>query len=355
MSLTQSNRKKYPYRKIVLLILVLLVLGFGAMIVYVGWDNTKLKLTRWWGYFTVQNNPLLPQRDKDLQAIKKSTLSSEPRISLTELLAGGPPKDGIPSIDKPKFDTPKTMPFKEDETVIGVFLNGEARAYPYSILNWHEIVNDKIGNTSITVTLCPLCDTNPVFVRMVNGKETTFGVSGKLYQSCLVMYDRLTDSLWIQPWGMAIAGPLVNQSVPRIPAIKTTLGLWKKKYPDTKILSTNTGHSRDYHYFPYGTYYTDDKIIFPVRNLDKLQVHPKLIESYIWQADNNTPLNQFSGSSYHISHEQMKRLKKQSITFNGKPTLVIWDEQFNTVRFFQGDKEIPSSTAFAFIYPAFFE
>jgi len=176
MSLTQSNRKKYPYRKIVLLILVLLVLGFGAMIVYVGWDNTKLKLTRWWGYFTVQNNPLLPQRDKDLQAIKKSTLSSEPRISLTELLAGGPPKDGIPSIDKPKFDTPKTMPFKEDETVIGVFLNGEARAYPYSILNWHEIVNDKIGNTSITVTLCPLCDTNPVFVRMVNGKETTFGV-----------------------------------------------------------------------------------------------------------------------------------------------------------------------------------
>lgn len=346
--------------KLTLIIAVILAMFVGLVVYTQGVDNAKLRLVRLWGYVTLTNNPLLPSQDKDLLALKQPSAHAaqaiEPRVDLKEVLSGGPPKDGIPAIDRPRFVKASASPYPNTEKVIGITLNGEARAYPYSILNWHEIVNDKIGDTPITVTLCPLCDTIPVFIRKVNGQETTFGVSGKLYQSCLVMYDRKTDSLWAQPWGIAVAGPLTNRILKRIPAVKTTLGQWKKKYPNTRVLSTKTGHYRNYFRYPYGSYDTDTNLIFPIRNLNKLSHHPKEIESYIWQADAKTPKNHFSGASFHITHKEMKRINKKTIPFAGNQITVTWDKQLSTVRFYDSTgKEIPSSTAYAFIYPAFFE
>ena len=105
-------------------------------------------------------------------------------VPLDKIRSGGPPKDGIPSIDDPKFVGADDATFMSDkDTVIGLEINGDARAYPLSILVWHEIVNDKVGEVSVAVTYCPLCYTNQVFERIIDGKEVAFGTSGKLYNS----------------------------------------------------------------------------------------------------------------------------------------------------------------------------
>ena len=123
-------------------------------------------------------------------------------IPLEKIKGGGPPKDGIPSIDNPVFADISDSHFMSDsDTVIGLEINGEVKAYPIFILVWHEIVNDYVGGTPVSVTYCPLCYTNQVFERKINGEEVEFGTSGKLYNSNLLMYDRyirilLVSSTW---------------------------------------------------------------------------------------------------------------------------------------------------------------
>ncbi len=347
--------KNHNKISIIILITVLLVVSFLFFVNSNAWPDTKLRLTRYWGYFTFDNNPLLGSLDTDLKDLNESEKASS-RVDLDLLLSGGPGKDGIPSIDNPKFDAIDETKFDNDELVVGVFINGEARAYPYGILNWHEIVNDKIGDTPIAVTLCPLCDTNPVFVRKIINIETTFGVSGKLFQSCLVMFDRLTDSLWAQPWGIGITGENVNGELERVPSVKTTLGDWKEVHPNTKVLSTNTGHNRDYFKYPYGSYSTSDSLLFPARNQDDIRVHPKEVESYLWQSDENTPKNIFSGESVHFTQEELEKEKAVTFNFTGLEYKAIWNEDLRTIQFFdENGDEVPSSTAFAFVYPAYFE
>lgn len=198
-------------------------------------------------------------------------------ISLDDIKSGGPPKDGIPSIDNPQFIKAQDAQFvSDDEFVIGLDINGESKAYPLFILVWHEIVNDRFGNTSVAVTYCPLCFTTQVFDRTINDKETEFGTSGKLYNSNLVMYDRNTDSMWSQALGKAIVGDLTGYELQKIPFDLAKWSDWKKLHPDTLVLSTDTGFSRPYDSDPYGDYYTDSRIIFPVKNADD-RMHPKEI------------------------------------------------------------------------------
>ncbi len=224
-------------------------------------------------------------------------------IPLDEIKSGGPPKDGIPSIDNPKFVIDAEF-VSDDELVIGLRLNGETRAYPLSILVWHEIVNDKIGNTPVAVTYCPLCFTTQVFDRTINGKETEFGTSGKLYNSNLVMYDRNTDSMWSQALGLAVVGELTGVELEKIPFDLAKWSDWKKLYPDTIVLSTDTGHSRPYGSDPYGDYYTDSRIIFPVKNSDD-RMHPKEI---ILGFDNNE-----SFKAYKISDVESQKIINDKI------------------------------------------
>lgn len=310
-----------------------------------GWDNFKLQYFHLTSYLHNQEQELDDLRKQNLDPAKST------RIDLEQMFNGGPPKDGIPSIDNPKFDTAQSTPFSKDELVIGVVVNGEAKAYPFGIMNWHELVNDTVGGVNVSVSYCPLCDTIVAFER----SNTTFGVSGKLYQSCLVMYDRADDTLYSQPWAMGIVGAQVNRTLESIPAIKTTLGAWLEEYPDSKILSTDTGYSRNYQGYPYGSYYTDEKIIFPVRNQDSLALHPKAIISYVWEADNQTPLNRFSGANHQFVHQEVKQAGEKVVEFNGRQIKARWDSDLETVIVEEMDgTTITSSTAFAFVYPAHF-
>ena len=198
-------------------------------------------------------------------------------IPLDKIKGGGPPKDGIPSIDHPVFvDVSDSQFMSDSDTVIGLEINGEAKAYPIFILVWHEIVNDKVGGTPVSVTYCPLCYTNQVFERVINGQEVEFGTSGKLYNSNLLMYDRLTESYWSQALGIAVKGELTGYQLNLIPFDVITWGDWKKLYPDTMVLTTNTGHIRSYATDPYGNYYTEPRIMFPVEHSDD-RMHPKEI------------------------------------------------------------------------------
>ncbi|NER49895.1 MAG: DUF3179 domain-containing protein [Symploca sp. SIO1A3] len=311
-----------------------------------GWDNFKLRYFYLTKYFNDQGKELEDLQKQNLDLTKSS------RIDLAQLLNGGPPKDGIPSIDNPKFDTAQTTPFPKDELVIGIVVNGEAKAYPFGIMNWHELVNDTVGNVNLSISYCPLCDTIVAFER----DNSTYGVSGKLYQSCLVMYDRADDTLYSQPWALGVVGSQVNRSLTKVPAVKTNLGAWLAKYPDSKILSTDTGHNRDYLRYPYGDYYTNERIIFPVPNQDKRKLHPKAIVSYIWQADNQKPHNQFSGTSHQFVHDELQQVGEKVVEFDDRQILARWDNQLQTVVVEELDgTPLPSSTAFAFVYPAFFE
>jgi len=198
-------------------------------------------------------------------------------VPLDKIKSGGPPKDGIPSIDNPKFVVASEADFISDsDTVIGLEINGDSRAYPLFILVWHEIVNDKVGDVPVAITYCPLCYTNQVFERVIGGQEVEFGTSGKLYNSNLVMYDRLTESYWSQALGQAITGELTGYELEIIPFDVISWANWKELYPDTKVLTTETGHIRAYGVDPYGDYYTDPRIIFPVEHKDD-RMQPKEI------------------------------------------------------------------------------
>src|SRR3989338_2171433 len=188
-----------------------------------------------------------------------------------ELQSGGPPKDGIPSIDSPKFVTAiKANEFLENgEIVIGISRNGITRAYPFQILVWHELVNDELGGEPILISYCPLCGTAIAFKRTIGNDAVEFGVSGKLYNSDMVMYDRKTDSYWQQATGEAIIGDLAGMRLEMVSTDIVRWGDWKMAHPDTQVLSLDTGYLRSYGDDPYGHYYTSQTLMFGVENEDR--------------------------------------------------------------------------------------
>lgn len=179
-------------------------------------------------------------------------------VPLDEILSGGPPKDGIPSIDNPKFISPAAASewLADDEPGIAFSKANTHRFYPYQILVWHEIVNDTIDDTRVLVTYCPLCLTGYVFDPLVKGERVEFGTSGKLWKSNLVMYDRKTDSLWSQILGEAIMGEITGTKLTLLPSDQMEFGAWKKAFPQGQVLSRETGATRFYGSSPYGDYFT---------------------------------------------------------------------------------------------------
>jgi len=181
----------------------------------------------------------------------------KPLIGASEILGGGPPKDGIPAIDSPRFIAPDRADFiKNDDRVLGIKINNIAKAYPIKILNWHEIVNDG----DILVSYCPLCGTGMAF----KVPDADFGVSGLLYNSDMLLYDRKTESLWSQILAQAISGERKGERLAMVVVENTSWQNWLAKQPDTLVLSTQTGFSRDYSRSPYGQYDSSDAIYFPV-------------------------------------------------------------------------------------------
>lgn len=220
---------------------------------------------------------LLPQIGGD-DSLKKI-------VPLDKIVSGGPSKDGIPSIDEPKFIKPNEVNFlSESDMVVGVEQGGVAKVYALKILVWHEIVNDWFGDIPLVVTYCPLCYSSITYIRELDGSAVEFGTSGRLYKNDLVMYDRqsgknqltplgadLTNAgnLWSQMLGQAIVGERAGQKLVKVPTFVMEWRDWKRIHPDTLVLSTDTGYSRAYGSDPYSDYYTRRGTLFPLENRDE--------------------------------------------------------------------------------------
>ncbi len=177
-------------------------------------------------------------------------------VDFSEILSGGPPKDGIPSIDNPKFiDSAEAAEWLgENEPVIALSVGNTARAYPLQILTWHEIVNDTIEDVAVSVTFCPLCNASIVFDRTIDGTVYDFGTTGRLRRSDMVMYDRQTESWWQQFTGEGIIGEMNGVKLKQIPSHIVSFENFKSNYPDGKVLSKDTGSMRMYGRNPYQGY-----------------------------------------------------------------------------------------------------
>ncbi|PSQ97570.1 MAG: hypothetical protein BRD55_01495 [Bacteroidetes bacterium SW_9_63_38] len=189
---------------------------------------------------------------------------SQSTIDLSTLRSGGPPKDGIPSIDDPSFVSVASARDWIDpkEPIIVIERDGAVRGYPLQILTHHEIVNDRIGDTPVAVTFCPLCYSSVAFRRTLDGEPVTFGVSGLLRHSDLVMYDRKTETLWQQLTGDAVVGDLAGQTLEVIPSQLISFQQFAENFPDADVLSRNTGYNRPYGQNPYAGYDNVDESPF---------------------------------------------------------------------------------------------
>ncbi len=186
-------------------------------------------------------------------------------IPFDEVFEGGPGKDGIPALTMPSFIPASEASYLgEDDLVLGYKDGSDVRAYPHPILDWHEIVNDKVNDFAYAVHYCPLTATGIGWNRTIQGIETTFGVSGLLYNSNLILYDRETDSNWSQIRLNAVQGELRGTQAQTFQLVETTWSSWKAMYPETTILSTETGYNRPYGQYPYGDYRTNHSyFLFP--------------------------------------------------------------------------------------------
>lgn len=188
-------------------------------------------------------------------------------IPITVDLDGGSGKDGIPSIDNPIFGdiTSQDTNIPDDELGVVVKAGEEVKAYAHNILDWHEIVNDDFNNgLSLALTYCPLTGTAIGWNREVDGTVTTFGVSGLLYNSNFIPYDRATDSCWSQMLNASVSGELIRQDIVRYPVTEMTFAAFKQTFPNGQVLTRNTGFSRTYGQYPYGNYLTTESTLFPV-------------------------------------------------------------------------------------------
>ena len=191
-------------------------------------------------------------------------------VPAAQIKSGGPSRDGIPALFAPNFIAANAADFlRPDDRVLGVTLNGIAKAYPIRILNYHEVVNDRFKGTPVAVTFCPLCGSGVVFHAEAGGQVRAFGVSGLLYNSDVLMYDRQSESLWSQLMGQAISGPAKGTRLTPLPVRHTTWRDWRGRHPDTVVLKPPRAYGRNYNVDPYLGYADSDRIWFPVAHRDR--------------------------------------------------------------------------------------
>jgi len=265
----------------------------------------------------------------------------------SKFLSGGPGKDGIPSIDAPKFiSANKADWLSDDELGLGIIYKNEARFYPFRILVYHEIVNDFIRSDPILVTYCPLCFTGIGFIREFDNEAVEFGVSGKLYNSELVMYDRKTDSYWPQTLGKAVLGPYTGKTIKKIPTDTVKWGDWKKVHPETKVLSKDTGFLRSYDGSnPYGRKgdFTDINLQFPLENKDLR------LEAYeiVYGLELNGKFKAYKKSDL----EQKSRIED---TIGGEKVIIEFDKNLKSARAYrESEEQVVVDTLFWFAWAAF--
>lgn len=184
-------------------------------------------------------------------------------VPKNEVIDGGVGIDGIPSVDNPQFSRPEDLGnYYNQDLVLGFIHEGEIKAYPHPILDWHEIINDEINGLPIAITYCPLTGTGIGWSRDLGGFTTTFGVSGLLYNNNLMPYDRRTKSTWSQQKNECVNGNLISRKPSTYTLIETSFSTWKKSFPETKVMNGNTGFDRAYAFYPYNDYKTNHDLLF---------------------------------------------------------------------------------------------
>lgn len=272
-------------------------------------------------------------------------------IPRNELRRGGPPKDGIPAISRPRFVSPEEATYyRDDDRVVGVVFDGHARAYPLRILTQHEIVNDRLGETALAVTYCPLCDSSLVFDRRVGDREIEFGVSGLLYNSNVLMYDRRTrggEGLWSQMKTTAVSGSQTGTVLRTVPFEITTWKTWKSRHPGTDVLSRETGFVRNYSGDPYERYFRSSQLMFPAQPpapTERLELKEPVLGVWNQAGAKAYPLAFFRDESHPRQVEQ----SLGSATFR-----VVFDPSDESLRLEDVSGEIERAYAFWFAWYAF--
>ena len=299
---------------------------------------------RWFDWYVwMEANPTepLPQNELFIRAVLSRIdpqfrvffyPNIERQIRLDEIAWGGVRKDGIPALTQPPLIPAEEAEYLTDrEAVFGVSINGDVRAYPYRIMDWHEMFNDTIGGVNVSLAYCTLCGSGILYkTDREDGKEPfVFGSSGFLYRSNKLMYDQGTHTLWNQFSGKPVVGPLVNKDIELavLPVVTTTWGEWRKQHPDTKVLSLDTGFSRDYTPgAPYGAYFNSDDLMFPAFVEDtRLNKKDEVFGLRISGAHKAWPLSDF----------------KQARVINDRvgivPVVIVGDASTRTVRAYRSE------------------
>lgn len=267
-----------------------------------------------------KDKPILSQNEEEfLKQLEQNAIS------------GGPPKDGIPAIDKPQYTTAPEADkwLLPNDVVLGVVYKDFVAVYPQRILVLHEIANDVVDGEKISITYCPLTGTAIGYKGLLaSDVPSTFGVSGKLVNSNLIMYDRETDSYWPQILGKAITTPAKGRRLEEFPIVWTTWEKWKKKYPNTKVLSRETGFVRNYgeNGDPYGSYlakngeyYTSDRLIFKPLHEDK-KLSPKTVVVGI--RDNK-------GNALAVLKDSLRKQKTIKAPLGGRTVVLVYSEDLD--------------------------
>ncbi len=309
------------------IVLIVIVLGIG-------------------GGYTLLNDPQQEQ-------IPNNPVTKELTYPINETLldelsanrqSGGVPVDGIPAIEDPVYvDVSKADSFLADNDIVfGLIHNGEILAFPQKILVWHEIVNDIIGGEHVSITYCPLTGSSIAYRGEVASSNTTFGTSGELLNSNLVMYDRESSSFWPQIFSQAISGEERGVRLERLHVTFTEWALWKAAFPDSLVLSTNTGYTRNYDYDPYGSYnvntsyYQQGGPYFPVMyEDDRLQDKQVVIGIDVYSAQ------------YAVEKKYLREFKVLNLEVGSEKVAVFYDEVLDDVRVFSRNL---NGTSYTFYY-----
>jgi hypothetical protein len=315
----------------------IVLLIFIPIVIAVRWADVRSK------YQGVFNKPIHVVQAQQRQSAP--FVLSDTSIPANEVVSGGPPKDGIPAITSPQTVAPADARFlKANDRVVGVALNGQARAYPISILTQHEIVNDKLGDTPIAVTYCPLCDSVIVFDRTTDIGVKEFGVSGLLYNSNVLMYDRSEkESLWSQMKMEGVSGPAKGIKLRTLPMELTTWNAWQAKHPETDVMSTELGFQRDYRRNPYTSYFKHPGLMFPaVPQNASLPLKERVIA--VWAGTDSivVPASYFRGKS-----------GTASVAVNGEKVEVAYDASTDSLRVNAAGEGVQWANSFWFAWHAF--
>ncbi len=261
-------------------------------------------------------------------------------IPTDEIFDGGPGKDGIPALEYPNFLDPDltTSYIQSEDLILGAEIGNRVKGYPHTILDWHEIINDSLGGTEFAVTYCPLTGTGIGWNRVVDGQLTTFGVSGLLYNTNLIPYDRRTNSYWSQMRNDCVSGDLISNKADLVHLVEVPWSTWSEMFPDVQVVSKSNGYSRDYGSYPYGDYKTNqDRLLFPLSPDDVRLPRKERVLGVV--VNNQAKVYQFG----HFASQTYNTLQDQ---FQGQEIVILGSQEKNVLVAY--NRRMPDGTLLEF-------